>query len=171
LFAIGYFWLIYYAPAVGGIKRSLDPSVCLSDGAAALGTLAACSLATAGHQRCADFGRRSAANRTAIGGGGIPSHCRRGDNLSNYIKTFSVSLFCARSPAAPGGNCLLSPVSNATAREPPCGTSPRRLASAAVVGRRDQRPRSSISGRDLCVARLGVFTDTRHQRAMNERPT
>ena len=54
--------LFYYAPAVGGIKRYRDPSVCLSQGAAAvgaqlpkaIGTLAArYSLATAGHQRCA----------------------------------------------------------------------------------------------------------------------
>jgi len=46
----------YYGPAVGGIKRYRDPSVCLSHGAAALGarllkaicTLAACSLAMCG---------------------------------------------------------------------------------------------------------------------------
>jgi len=42
----------------GGIIEYRDPSVCLSHCAAAeaIGTLAACSLATAGHQRCADCG-------------------------------------------------------------------------------------------------------------------
>ena len=62
-----------YAPAVqGSVKRYRDPSVCLSHGAAALGaqlpqsvgTLAACSLPTAGHQRCADCG--SVRGRTQI---------------------------------------------------------------------------------------------------------
>jgi len=48
----------HYAPALGGILEQRDPSVCLSHGAAAyaIGTLAACSLAIAGYQRCADCG-------------------------------------------------------------------------------------------------------------------
>jgi len=54
----------FYDPALGvtfwntAIRPSVCQSVCLSHGAAAyaIGTLAACSLATAGYQRCADCG-------------------------------------------------------------------------------------------------------------------
>jgi len=47
-----------YALTLGGILELRDLSVCLSHDAAAyaVGTLAACSLATACHQRCADCG-------------------------------------------------------------------------------------------------------------------
>ena len=65
-------------PSQGDILEQHDLSVCLSHGAAAqaIGLLAACSLATAGHQRCADCGpvrgrtqiRRDFCNRqTALG--------------------------------------------------------------------------------------------------------
>ena len=63
-------YCFYYAPPPYGRGALSDTaihlSVCLSHGAAvqAIGMLAACSLATAGHQRCADCGpdgRRSAA--------------------------------------------------------------------------------------------------------------
>jgi len=57
----------FYAPALGvtfwntAIRPSVCQSVCLSHGAAAyaIGTLAACSLATAGYQTCADCGLRT----------------------------------------------------------------------------------------------------------------
>jgi len=74
----------YYAPGVGGIKRYRDRhvclSVCLSHGAVALGAQLPClGYRHAGclhisHVRTADpsaDGRRSAASRTAIGGGRI----------------------------------------------------------------------------------------------------
>jgi len=50
--------ICYYAPVISGMLEQRDPSVCLSAGAAAyaIGTLAACSLTTAGQQRCADCG-------------------------------------------------------------------------------------------------------------------
>ena len=56
IFCIVCYSVLHYAPAVGGVKRYRDPSVCVSHGAAALGaqlpkdigTLAACSLAMCG---------------------------------------------------------------------------------------------------------------------------
>ena len=69
--------LTYYDPAIAewGIKRYRDPSVCLSQDAAALGYRHALSLQLS-HVRTADpsaDGRRSAASRTAVGGEGILS--------------------------------------------------------------------------------------------------
>jgi len=69
--------LTYYDPAIAewGIKRYRDPSVCLSQDAAALGYRHALSLQLS-HVRTADpsaDGRRSAASRTAVGGEGISS--------------------------------------------------------------------------------------------------
>ena len=67
----------YHAPAVEGIERYRNPSVCLCNGAAALGAQLPQAAGTLGclqlsHVRTADQsadGRRSAASRTAIGGG------------------------------------------------------------------------------------------------------
>jgi len=57
------------APVLGGILEQRDPSVCLSHGAAAyaIGTLAACGLATTGQQRCADCQIRLCSSK--LGGG------------------------------------------------------------------------------------------------------
>ena len=75
----------YYYPSrcmVGGSKRCHDPFICLSHDTAvwSIGTMAACSLATAGHQRCADCGpvcrrtliRRDFCHRRTAIGGDIP---------------------------------------------------------------------------------------------------
>jgi len=75
---------ICYAPAVRGIKRRRDPSVCPSV-CPSLGysTLAACSWPATRDMRISDRsadGRRSAVSRTAIGGG-ISSRRPRGDTL------------------------------------------------------------------------------------------
>ena len=90
--------MFYYAPSQGCIFEQRDPSVCLSRGAAAqaIGTLAACSLATAGHRRCADCG--PVRGRTQIRrdfwielpsqrGGGISSRRPRGDIAKFHYTT------------------------------------------------------------------------------------
>ena len=86
----------YYATALECILEQRDPSVCLSHGVAAKGvrTLAACSLAIAGHQRHVDCGsvrgraqiRRDFCRRrrTAIGGG-VSSRRPGGDTLLLWL--------------------------------------------------------------------------------------
>ena len=86
----------------------------------AIGTLAACSLATAGHQRCANpsaDGRRSAAilDRTAIcGGRGVVSFRRPGSYIACAVCIALGLVIPEDTTAAVGGTFNLSCVSSST---------------------------------------------------------